>query len=114
MSKASTLAEKSTEPRAVSPVWQFVCLLAPVVMTGFYLVYALVGLVIDGPNKLKWSEEALQVGVLNVMIIVLINGLVMAYAFFNRLRLSHLLWVSPIVHILIALLLTLLIWIIAN
>lgn len=114
VSKASTLTDKATEPRSVSPVWQFVCLLAPVVMTGFYLVYALVGLVIDGANKLKWTEEALQVGALNTMIILAINGLVMAYAFFHRLKLSHVLWVSPLVHIVIALLLTLLIWIIAS
>ena len=97
------------EPRPVSLMWQFVCLLAPVVMTGFYLVYALVGLVIDGPEKIKWSDEALQVGALVAMIIVAINLLVILYALFHRLRLSHLLWISPLTHIAIALGLTALI-----
>lgn len=108
MSKA-IVNEQSSGPRPVSPVWQFVCLLAPVVMTGFYLVYALVGLIIEGSDKIKWSDEALQVGLLNTLIIVSINGLVMAYALYHRLKVTHLLWVSPIVHILIALTLTALI-----
>lgn len=103
------MTQDATGPRPVSPVWQFISLLAPVVMTGFYLVYALVGLVIEGADKLKWSDEALQVGSLAAMIIFGINGLVIVYAFFHRLRFSHLLWISPIVHILIAILLTVLI-----
>jgi len=103
------MTQDATGPRPVSPVWQFVCLLAPVVMTGFYMVYALVGLVIEGADKLKWSDEALQVGKLAVLIIFAINGLVMAYAFFHRLRFSHLLWLSPLTHIGIAIMLTVLI-----
>jgi len=63
-------------------------------------VYALVGLIIEGSDKIKWSDEALQVGLLS---------LVMAYALYHRLKVTHLLWVSPIVHILIALTLTALI-----
>lgn len=105
----SIVSKEMLSPRPVSPVWQFVCLLAPIVMTGFYLVYALVGLIIDGSDKIKWSDEALQVGLLVTMIIVVINVVVMLYALFHRLRFSHLLWVSPIVHIAIALALTALI-----
>lgn len=93
-------------PRPVSPVWQFVCLLAPIVMTGFYLVYALVGLVIEGSDKMKWGDEALQVGSLVTVIVIALNVLVMLYALYHKLRLSHLLWISPIVHIGIALSLT--------
>lgn len=93
-------------PRPVSPVWQFICLLAPVVMSGFYLVYALVGLFIDGPDKVKWSDEALQVGSLVSLIIVVMNLLVMMYALYHKLKLTHLLWISPIVHITIAIALT--------
>ena len=95
--------------RTVSPVWQFVSLLAPTVMTGFYLVYALVGLVIEGQDKIKWSDEALRVSLLVTTIIVAINVLVMLYALYHRLRLTHLLWLSPIAHICIAILLTLMI-----
>lgn len=78
------------------------------------MVYALVGLVIEGPDKLKWSEEALRVGVLVTGIILLINVLVMLYAFSRRLRISHLLWVSPILHIAIAVVLTIIIAIVRN
>jgi len=90
----------------VSPVAQFVSLLAPVVMTGFYLVYALVGLVIEGKSKIKWSDEALQVGLLVTLIIVVMNAIVMVYAVSKRLPLSHLLWLSPLTHVVIAVVLT--------
>ena len=103
------MSTETRPARPVSPVWQFVSLLAPTVMTGFYLVYALVGLVIEGPDKIKWSDEALRVGLLVTIIIVAINVLVMLYALYHRLRLTHLLWLSPIAHISIALLLTLMI-----
>lgn len=108
------MTQDAVQPRPVSPVWQFVCLLAPVVMTGFYMVYALVGLVIEGADKLKWSEEALQVGLLATFIIFMINLLVMVYAYFHRLRISHLLWISPITHIGIAMVLTALIAVLLN
>jgi len=78
------------------------------------MVYALVGLFIDGSDKLKWSEEALPVGALATFIIVVINLLVILYALFHRLRYSHLLWISPIVHISIAIILTVLIAIVIN
>ncbi len=73
------------------------------------MVYALVGLIIDGSDKMKWSDEALQVGSLVTLIIVVMNVLVMLYAYYHRLRFSHLLWVSPITHISIAAILTALI-----
>ncbi len=90
----------------VSPVWQFVCLLAPTVLTGFYLVYGLVGLVIEGKSKLKWSDEALDVGLLVTAMILGMNALVMAYAFYHKLSFRHLLWLSPFAHIAIAVSLT--------
>lgn len=93
----------------VSPVWQFICLLAPTVLTGFYLVYALVGLFIDGKSKLKWSDEAMEVGLRVTMIIVVMNVLVMLYALYHKLALRHVLWLSPIAHVGIAVLLTIMI-----
>ena len=96
----------------VSPVWQFISLLAPTVLTGFYLVYALVGLVIDGKSKLKWSDEALEVGLLVTAMIAGMNALVMLYAWFHKLPFRHVLWLSPFIHIAIAVLLTVMIAII--
>lgn len=98
---------------AVSPVWQFISLLAPIVLTGFYLVYGLVGLFIDGDTKLKWSDEALTVGLRVTMLILLLNGIVMAYALFCKVPRTHLLWLSPLTHIAIAVVLTVIIAIIA-
>ncbi len=94
-----------TTPK-VSVVWQFISLLAPVVLTGFYLVYALVGLVIEGQSKIKWSDEALVVGLRVLLLIVIMNLLVMAYAFIKKLPVKHLLWISPIAHISIGVVLT--------
>jgi len=79
------------------------------VLTGFYLVYGLVGLVLDEKNKLKWSDEALEVGVLVTAIVIGMNVLVMAYAYYHRLSFGHLLWISPIAHIAICVGLTLIV-----
>ena len=98
-----------TTPAKVSPVLQFISLLAPVVLTGFYLVYGLVGLVIEGQSKIKWSDEALIVGLRVMLLIVFMNALVMAYAFVKRVPKSHLLWISPITHIAIGAALTVII-----
>ena len=101
-----------SEPKRVSPVWQFISLLAPTVLTGFYLVYGLVGLVLDEKNKLKWSDEALEVGMMVTGIVIGMNALVMAYAYYHRLSISHLLWISPIAHIAICVGLTLIVYLI--
>ena len=102
-------AQNISAPPKVSVVWQFISLLAPVVLTGFYLVYALVGLVIEGQSKLKWSDEALIVGLRVLLLIVIMNGLVMAYALFKKVPFRHPLWISPITHIAIAVVLTVII-----
>ncbi len=96
-------------PRPVSVVWQFVCLLAPTVMTGFFLVYGLVGLILSGDSKLRWCDEALDVGLMVAMIIIALNIPVMLYAKWLRLPLRHVLWISPLCHISIAVLLTMII-----
>jgi hypothetical protein len=100
----------AVEAKPVSPVWEFISLLAPTVMTGFYLVYALVGLVLDEKNKLKWSDEAFEVGLMVTAIVIGMNALVMAYAWFHRLSLRHLLWISPLAHIGICVLLTIIVF----
>lgn len=102
---------EAARPR-VSPIIVFISLLAPVVLTGFYLVYALVGLVIEGQSKLKWSDEALVVGVRVLLLIALMNAFVMLYAWVKKVSKSHPLWVSPVVHISIGVLLTVIIAII--
>lgn len=106
---APLVSGQTTATPKVSPVLQFISLLAPVVLTGFYLVYGLVGLVIEGQSKIKWSDEALIVGLRVLLLIVLMNVLVMAYAFFKKVPKNHLLWISPVTHIAIGVILTVII-----
>lgn len=72
-------------------------------------MYALVGLFIDGKTKLKWSDEALTVGLRVTLLILLMNLIVMAYAYFCKVPRTHLLWLSPLAHIAIAIILTIII-----
>lgn len=92
-----------------SAIIVFVSLLAPIVLTGFYLVYGLVGLVIEGQSKIKWSDEALVVGLRVLLLVVLMNALVMLYAWLKKVRITHPLWISPLVHIAIGVGLTIVI-----
>ncbi len=103
------MSGQTTTPPKISPVLQFISLLAPVVLTGFYLVYGLVGLVIEGQSKIKWSDEALIVGLRVLLLIVFMNALVMAYALIKKVPINHLLWISPITHIAIGVALTVII-----
>ena len=43
---------------AVGPALQFSLLIVPVVMNAFFLVYALLGLILEGRDLLNWSVEA--------------------------------------------------------
>lgn len=108
------MTNRESEQKSVSLVWQFVSLLAPIVLTGFYLVYALVGLFIEGQSKLKWSDEALTVGLRVTLLIFVMNGLVMAYAYRCKVKPTHLLWLSALTHIAIAVGLTVLIALIVS
>ena len=99
--------------RPISPLLQFALLLAPVVMTCFYIVYAVVGLFIDGASKMRWDEEAQAVGLGTL-------GLILGYCAFSLLivwlkrgGLHHPVTITSIVHSLIAISLTVLIFIIS-
>ena len=100
----------SSRPK-VSPVLQFVLLLTPVVMTCFYLVYALTGWVIEGRDKLNWSIEAVGVAFWVGSGIVLFSLLVLLLARYKGVGLRHILVYSSFMHIAVAVLLTLSIYI---
>jgi len=108
-SQAPAGVNRPRPPASVSPIVQFISLLAPFVMTGFFLVYALVGLILEGDSLMRWCDEALEVGLFVLLIIAGLNLPVMAYAYFKRLPIRHVLWISPIGHIAIAIVLTLII-----
>lgn len=103
-------ATTSSRP-PVAPALQFVLLLTPVVMSCFYLVYALTGWVIEGRDKLNWSIEAGGVGFWTGSGIMLYSLLVLLYARYKRAGIKHILVYSSVLHIVLALLLTLSIFI---
>jgi len=91
----------------VSPVLQFVLLLTPMVMTCFYMVYALTGWVVEGRDKETWAIEAQNVAIWVGAGIALYSVLVMLLARFKGVWPKHILVYSSFMHIAIALLLTL-------
>ena len=93
---------------------QFVLLIVPVVMSGFYLVYSLTGLILEGKHKLNWSLEALDVSYLVGGGIAIYSLCVIAFAYFRKLGRYHLLTVSAVIHLFLALILTAVVYIIVK
>lgn len=104
-SKTTTGAEISSKP-TISPVAQFTLLLTPVVMTCFYLVYALTGWVIDGRDKFNWSLEATRVALWVGSGIVVYSLLVLLFVRYKGAGKKHILVYSSFLHIGIAILTT--------
>lgn len=96
--------------RPISPVLQFALLLSPVVMTCFYFVYAVLGLVIDGASKLRWDEEARDVGLAVMVMMLGYCALCLFVVWLKRAGLQHPVTVSSLVHGIVAICLTALIF----
>jgi len=94
------------DPSIVGPVLQFSLFIVPMVMNCFYMVYSLAGWVIDGRDKLNWSLEAPTVGLYVCSGILLFCAAVLAFVRWRGGRWSHLLSISSIAHALIAIGLT--------
>ena len=99
------------DSRVVGPVMQFSLLIVPIVMNCFYMVYSLTGWIISGRDKLNWSLEAEKVGVWVLVGVVVFCVLVCVYTFLRGGNRWHPLIVSSVGHIVIAVLLTLSIFI---
>jgi len=95
------------DSRVVGPVLQFSLFLVPMVMSCFYMVYALAGWIIDGRDKLNWSLEAPTVGVWVCAGMIIYCVLVLAYVRLRGGNMWHPLSVSSVAHILLSLILTL-------
>lgn len=116
-SQPAATAESSVElePKPlVHPVVQFVMLIVPVVMSGFFLVYSLTGLILEGRHKLNWSLEAIDVAVMVGGGIVVYSICVMAYAKFKRVGHFHILMVSSLGHLILSLILIAVVYIIVR
>ncbi len=99
------------DSRAVGPVTQFSLLLIPIVMNCFFMVYSLTGWIIDGRDKLNWSLEALTVGLWVAAGLIIFCVLVIVLTYWRGGHRWHPLVVSSVGHIVLALLLTLSIFI---
>jgi len=97
---------KQNSIKPISPVIQFVLLLTPVVISCFYLVYSLTGWIIEGRDKLNWALEAPGVALWVGAGILLYCFLVLAYARSKGAERYHVLNVSSWGHMLLAVLLT--------
>ncbi len=89
------------------PVTQFALLLVPMVMSCFFVVYAMAGWVIDGRDRLNWAVEALTVSVWVALSMLAFNGLVIAYTRWRGGSWWHPLIVSSIGHMVLSVLMTL-------
>jgi len=101
-----TTGMKQNSVKPISPVIQFVLLLTPVVMSCFYLVYSLTGWIIEGRDRLNWALEAPGVAIWVGAGILLYCFVVLAYARSKGAARYHVLNVSSWGHMLLAVLLT--------
>lgn len=92
---------------AVGPVTQFALLLVPIVMSCFFVVYAMAGWVVDGRDRMNWSVEAPTVGVWVLLGMLGFCGLVIAYTRWRGGSWWHPLVVSSIGHMVLSVVLTL-------
>jgi len=100
--------------KKISPITMFILLLVPLVMSGFYAVYSLVGLILDGRDKYNWSLEATDVAVWVGGTISAFSILVLLYTRIKRLPTRHILSLSGWGHLILAMVLTLVVFVIVE
>lgn len=103
---------ENSSARPISPILQFILLIVPTVMTGFFMVYSLTGLILEGRDKYNWSLEAVTVSVRVGVGISLFSLLVLALAWYRKLPRTHLLVLSGWTHLIIAIVLTIAVFLI--
>lgn len=98
----------------ISPILQFLLLIVPLVVSGFYAVYSLVGLILDGRDKYNWSLEATEVALWVGGLISGFSIIVLLYAKYRRLPKWHILNLSGWGHLILAVVLTLTVFVIVE
>lgn len=103
---------RETDPNRpkMAPVLQFFLLLWPIVFTCFYFIYALLGLVVSGDDLLYWQAESRNVAGVVAPGILAFVGVCLAYVAWLRLGLYHPVAVSSLLHGIICIALTALIF----
>ncbi|MEM7208071.1 MAG: hypothetical protein AAF434_09625 [Pseudomonadota bacterium] len=92
---------ENTELPFVSTVVLLPLLLIPAVISGFFLVYALVGLVLDGEALDRWVDEAWTVTVPTVLGQTLLCISVFFFARIKKVSWTHALSWTPVLHFVI-------------
>jgi len=105
MNRLDPLATDATARRPVGPVLQFSLLIVPIVMSTFFLLYALTGWVLEGRHHVNWSIEAPAVALWVGPGIIGYCALVAALVWLRGGAVRHPLMISSLVHALLALLL---------
>ncbi len=89
----------------IGPVLQFSLLIVPLVMSGFFLVYALTGWILEGRDRLNWSLEAEKVAIWVGVSILGYSALVVLWVRYKGGARWHPLVVSSVGHVLLTVLL---------
>lgn len=92
--------------RVVGPVVQFSLLIVPVIVNAFYFVYAFMGWILEGRDRLNWSIDAANAWWIGV-VVILYCAAVAAWTRWRGGELWHPLVVSSIGHGVLAILITL-------
>jgi len=95
------------KPYLMSPVLLFALLMIPIVMNCFFIVYSLVGWILEGRDKFNWSLEAEEVALWVGAVIIAWSALQLLYARWKGLPAGHILRISSYGHIMIAVIMTL-------
>lgn len=101
-----TLNNTENSKPVISPVIQFVLLIVPVVINGFFMVYALAGWALEGRDRFNWSLEAESVALWVSLVVIALCVVVLLYVRLKKCDWLHPLAISSYGHSLIAILLT--------
>ena len=104
---ADRVALHHSKPYRMSAVLLFSLLVVPIVINCFFVVYGLVGWILEGRDKFKWSLEAEKVALWVALVVLVWCVLQLIYAHWKQLPRAHLLRISSYGHIVIAVLMTL-------
>jgi len=107
VSPVGRVAAHHGQPYRMSPVLLFALLMIPIVINCFFIVYALVGWILEGRDKFNWSLEAEEVALWVAAVVIAWSVLQLLYARWKRLPSAHILRISSYGHIVIAALMTL-------
>lgn len=98
--------EHHGKPYLMPPALLFSMLMVPLVINCFFIVYSLVGWILEGRDKFNWELEAITVSMRVAVVILGWCALQLLYARWKQLPRGHILRISSYGHAIIAVLMT--------